>query len=139
MATVAPHPGQIVDILQPSAVLTAASGHPGHPITLTQPFNLTRPAVGTAGLHLQPQKLILASAATPAGLNGGPSTVQPLGSAGVVGHPPRLLVPAQQVALLQTANGTTQQLTNTSPHGLEVKKEGLSIASPERQIYYTFT
>ena len=103
-------------------MLTAASGHP---ITLTQPFNLTRPAVGATGLHLQPQKLILASAGTPAGLNGGPATVQSLGNAGVAGHPPRLLVPAQQVALLQTANGTTQQLTNTSPHSLEVKKEGL--------------
>ena len=116
--------GPIVDILHPpAAVLTSSQGHP---ITVTQPFNLARPA-HAGSLHLQPQKLIVAAAAGPAGPLGAPATVQPIGH-----HPPRLLVPAQQVTLLQTTNGaggptaTTHQLnSHSTSHSLEVKKEGL--------------
>jgi len=121
-------PQQIVDILPaPTAAAAAgtaitvgtATGHLGHPITVTQPFNLARPGQ----VHLQPQKLIVAGAPlTAAG--------QPLGSAHH--HPqPRLLVPAQRVTLLQTTTGGTaagHQLNShhhpSQPHSLEVKKEG---------------
>ena len=87
---------------------------PGQPINMAgQPFQIATTIPGNTGIVQRqgPQKFIVAN--QPSGITTGGGTVHP------VSGQPRLIVPAQQVALL--SNGGS--VSNT-PQNIEIKKEG---------------
>ena len=90
----------------------------GQPINMAgQPFQIATSVPGGQGLQRQvPQKFIVAN--QPGGMTAG--TVHHVAATGSIGQP-RLIVPAQQVALL--SNGSS--VTNNATQNMEIKKEGM--------------
>ena len=101
--------------LPTAGIVNATVLTPGQPLNVTgQPFQIASAvSAGNSVCHQRPgtQKLIVASQAA-----GGPLHHVTTGNIGQ----PRLIVPAQQVALISSNGGST----TTSMQNIEIKKEG---------------